>query len=194
MYGVKMIGDKTEIAQTKKALQTTQEELYSCTNDNNSKGNKIEQLNKTITKQNNTILKQASTISQKESSISELQNTITELENRLPKVVTIYQDRTVYKDKPEPYHRFGKNYCKLLVYTTCTSGYIKVWFDGDYVGQLTGHYSSAPNCNSTDYTLYKTLTAGKHHIEAENTSTKSTWDFYVTISEDDCYRHGLTCK
>lgn len=212
LIGTKKIEDKTEIAQTKKALQTAEQKLSACTNDNNSKANEINQLNRTISAQadtitqeetskaneinqlNGTISAQANTIAQKETAINKLQNTIAELKNQPPKILIKNQERIVYKDKPEPYHRFGKNNGRLLVYTTCTSGYIRVWFDGNYVGELTGHYSSSPDCNSTDHTLNKILVAGRHQIKAVNTSTRATWNFYVTLSEDDCQIQALTCK
>jgi len=107
---------------------------------------------------------------------------------------TIYQDKIVYRDKPEPYHEYGKGKGKLLIYTTCTNGYIEVWVDGVYWGQLIEHYYDSPNCGQTEYTLYKTVLTGSHHIRAKNTSTGGSWDFHIDLQEDECYPLGLKCK
>jgi hypothetical protein len=108
----------------------------------------------------------------------------------------VYQDKIIYQDRPEPYHRFGKGKAKLLIYTNCPNGYIKVWVDGDYWGQLTCHYLSSPpvDCDVTNCTLSQIVLSGKHHIIAENSSTKGKWDFYITINEDSCIKQELTCK
>ena len=185
LYGLKMIGDKTEIAQTKKALASKIDELETCTTEGNAKAKQIEDLKKTISTQNSTITEQTNSISQKETTIQELQNTVTELQNTPPKVVTKYQDRTVYKDKPEPYHPYGKGYGKLSIYSECNKcSNIQVTVDGEYWGALQYYFNGQPNCGQ-EGAIAKTVLVGKHHIIGKDNNNR-TWDYYTTVKEDVC--------
>jgi hypothetical protein len=105
----------------------------------------------------------------------------------------IYQDKIVYRDKPEPYHQYGKGMCKIVVYTTCsTGGTTKVWIDGEYTGSY-NHYSlSAVGCSATSG-ISKILISGKHHIYTKNDANEYV-DKYITISEDECYPFLITCN
>jgi hypothetical protein len=123
--------------------------------------------------------------------ITELQNQINSLKSKKPQVKTEYKDRIVYRNKPEPFHQYGKGKGKLVITTGCNNeGNLKVWVDGIFWGSLTKSYSSFPGCNATA-SLKKVVISGKHHVEAK--SQNSTWDFYTVVTEDDCNTRYLTC-
>ncbi len=106
----------------------------------------------------------------------------------------IYQEKVVYKEKPEPYHPYGKGMAQLSIYTQCRIGITDVLVDGEKCGQLNCYFTSNPGCNANSCTVAKTVLSGKHHIEAKNLSTRGSWDFYVTLKEDECLSQGLRCE
>jgi hypothetical protein len=180
-YGLSILGDRTEIAQTKKALILANEELTKCNQDITTKlvkiielQNSIKQLNIQITQNNNLI--------------SQLNDSIYILANRPPEIE--YKYNTVYKEKPEPYHQFGKGNGKLTLFKTCNCYNLKFWIDGEYVGSTGSIFNSGdPSC-SANGTVSKVVLAGKHHIEGKDEENHS-WDFYVTVFEDQCLVKGV---
>ena len=169
LYGLKMIGDKTELAQTKKALELANEELTKCNQDNATKTVKINKLQRLLERQRNTI-------TQNNNIITQLNDSIYMLENGF-----------------ESYHFYGKGNGKLVVYTTCVDGgNTSVWIDGEYIGLLDKYQKDIVDCN-TSGTISKIVLSGKHHVTGKDQSNK-TWDGYVMVSEDQCQTYGLTCE
>lgn len=189
MYGVKKIGDKSELGQARISLVSLRQDLQNCNAENQNRASSIATLEDQIKTQN-------TTISELNKSISELRDSLYLILSTPPPVVTKYEDRVIYTERPEPYHQYGKGNGRLLVYTSCTTGYIRVWIDGQYWGELKSHYNDnfTPECNQTDGTLTNILSAGSHRIEAEDQSSNSKWSSYITISEDQCYKDRLTCN
>jgi hypothetical protein len=100
-------------------------------------------------------------------------------------------EKIVYRDRPEPYHEFGKGKGKLVITAGCsTNGTIEVWVDGEYWGGLTKSYFTAPGCDATE-SLSRRVLIGKHHVKAKG--QPSSWEFYTIVTEDDCNVRYLTC-
>jgi septal ring factor EnvC (AmiA/AmiB activator) len=95
LYGNKMIADKTEIAQTKKALEAARTDLAKCNQDTESKSSKIASLEKELEKQRNTVTEKDNVITEKDNLISQLNESIETLENKPPQIV--YKYRTIYR-------------------------------------------------------------------------------------------------
>jgi hypothetical protein len=186
LYGLKMISDKTEIALTKKALVLANGEMNKYKIDNTSKTSELSELQIKIKQLNNKII-------QKENLISKLSDSISVLANRPPEIVIKYQEKVIYKDKPEPNHEYGKGNGKLVLYTTCRDGgTLSIWIDGEFVGSLNKYQRGSVDCNSSN-TISKVLLSGKHHITGKDKSNR-TWDDYLIVDEDECQTHGLTCN
>jgi hypothetical protein len=193
IYGMSIEHDKTELSQAKLKLEERTSELSNCKKENNSKSNTINDLNKSISNLKITIAEKNELIKQKEISIIELQNELIELKNRPPQVIIKYQDKYIYRDKPEPNHPYGKGNGQLVIYTTCPDGgKTTIWIDGNDVGYLDKYQKGVVDCNSRG-TIVKTVLSGKHHIMG-NDQRNRNWDGYVTVYADECQIYGLTCK
>ena len=96
-----------------------------------------------------------------------------------------------------PYHEFGKNKGKLIIYTSCKNGgKTKVTINGKFKGNLTRYFiNGSPDCYGSRYgsVISEIVIAGSHHIKAEDENGR-TWDFYVIINEDQCLKQGLCCE
>jgi hypothetical protein len=103
-------------------------------------------------------------------------------------------EKIVYKDKPEPFHQYGKGNCKIIVFTSCpTGGTTKVWIDGSLAGSFNVYLPSGqPSCDDTNFVSKITL-AGIHHIQTKNDKNATT-DFYITLDEDQCNVQGISCE
>ncbi len=184
LYGLKMISDKTEIALTKKALILANGELKKCNIENTVKNSKISELQVKIKQLNSKII-------QKENLISQLNDSITTLVNRPSEIE--YRYNTVYKEKADSFHQFGKGNGKISLYKTCNCYNLKFWVDGEYIGKINLKYNSGiPSCGE-DGTVSKIVIAGKHHIIGKDEENHS-WDFYVTVIEDECLIQGVKDK
>ncbi len=182
IYGMRISQDRTDLTKAKKDLEQRNEELATCKEESEVKSNKISELNKTIRGQQQTITEQSNSISQNETTISDLQARVTDLENRPPRIE--------YRNKPEPYHPYGKGNGKLTLYKTCNCYNLKFWIDGEYAGQTKSIFSSYdPSCGQ-EGTVSKIVLAGKHRIQGEDQENHS-WDFYVTVTEDQCLVKGV---
>lgn len=192
-YGMSIEHDRTELTQTKIKLEERTSELLNCEKENSIKSKTINELNISISTLKKSILEKDELINQKEISINELHNELVEERNKPPKIITKYQDRIVYKDKPEPYHPYGKGNGQLVIYTTCSDGgKTTIWIDCKDVGYLDKYQKGTVYCNSTG-TISKTVLSGKHHIKGKDQMNR-TWDGYVTVNEDECQTYGLTYK
>ena len=177
IYGMGISQDKTDLTKAKKELELRNKELTSCNNENELKSKKISELNKTISTQQQKISEQSNSLSHNEITISDLRATVTDLENR--------PQRSEYRNKPEPYHPYGKGYGKITLYKTCNCYNLQFWIDGEFAGQTKSIFSSYdPSCGQ-EGTVSKIVLAGKHRIQGEDKENHS-WDFYVTVTEDKC--------
>jgi uncharacterized membrane-anchored protein YhcB (DUF1043 family) len=95
LYGNKMIADKTEIAQTKKALEASRNDLTECNQEKESKSSKIADLEKELEKQRSTITEKDNALTEKDKLISHLNQSIETLENKRPQIV--YKYKTIYR-------------------------------------------------------------------------------------------------
>lgn len=102
----------------------------------------------------------------------------------------VYQDKIIYQEKPEPFHQYGKGNGKITLFKTCNCLNLKFWIDGEYAGQTKTIFSSnGPECGELG-AVSKRVLSGKHHITAQDEENHS-WDFYVTIIEDECLVRGV---
>lgn len=177
IYGMGISQDRTDLTKAKRELEQRTEELSSCNNESELKSNKISELNNTISGQRQTISEQSNSLSQNETTISDLQSRVNDLESRPPRIE--------YRDKPEPYHTYGKGYGKLTIYSECsTCTGIQVTVDGEYWGVLNYYFSGQPNCGQNG-TISKIVAVGKHHIKGKD-KHNYTWDCYTIVKEDKC--------
>jgi hypothetical protein len=174
---MKISQDRTDLTKTKRELEQRNQKLSSCNSENEEKSNKISELNSTIKEQQQKITEQSNSLSQNETTISNLQTRVYDLEKRPPRIE--------YRDKPEPYHTYGKGYGKLTIYSECkTCSGIQVTVDGENWGVLNYYFSGQPNCGQ-DGTISKIVTVGKHHIKGKD-KNNYIWDYYTTVKEDKC--------
>ena len=197
---MKINQDKTDLYLTKQELEKRNKDLDLSKAEVNKKNIEITELKSIISKHQNTISDKDtiinqlnSSIVQKEETISALKNKIRNLENRPPKTITKYQDRTVYKTKPEPYHPYGKGYGQLTIYTLCSNGgATKIWVDGEFFGSLNYYKTGEVYCNSSG-TISKPVLSGNHYIEAKDAANR-TWKKHLVVTEDNCKIWGMSCQ
>lgn len=103
-------------------------------------------------------------------------------------------EKIVYRERPEPYHPYGKGKCKILIFTSCSSGGVtNVWIDGEFIGSFHVYMPTGePDCDDKDFVSVITIT-GKHHVFVRDNSNQ-TWDFYITVAEDECQKRHLVCN
>lgn len=105
----------------------------------------------------------------------------------------VYQDKIIYKEAPEPFHPYGKGNGKITLFKACNCYHLKIWIDGEYAGQTKIIFSSSkPVCGQSG-TVSKVVLSGKHHITAKD-EEGHTWDFYLTVNEDQCLVKGFKTK
>lgn len=100
-------------------------------------------------------------------------------------------EKIVYRDRPEPYHQFGKGNGKITLFKTCNCYALKFWIDGEYAGSTSNIFSDGnnPECGNA-YAVSKIVLSGKHRVQGEDNEGHS-WDFYVTVYEDQCLVQGV---
>ena len=187
LYGLNILGDRTELAQSKKALKQVNDELLKCKLDNANKSSMISELKSKLISLSNTI-------TQENHLIVKLNDSLYTLLNRPPKIKykhnTVYKNNTIYKDKPEPYHPYGKGYGKLTLFKNCNCYNLKFWIDGEFAGTTSIIFSlNYPVCGENG-TVSKIVLAVKHYIQGKDQENHS-WNFYITSKEDECLVHGV---
>lgn len=110
---------------------------------------------------------------------------------------TVYVDKPieiekiVYRDRPEPYHKYGKGHGHLTIFTSVDDGgMLSVWIDGEQAGSTDKYY---PNTNADCGALgaiNKIVLQGSHHIVAKNQAGRR-WEFYTVVDEDNCKIEAL---
>jgi hypothetical protein len=93
--------------------------------------------------------------------------------------------------KPIIYHPFGEGKGKISVWTDRDGGYISVYVEDVYVGQITSYFTTAPDCSHTQI-LSIVRPAGTYKITAKSASQK--WEGYVNIDADECLLQKLANK
>lgn len=177
IYGMRISQDSSNLTKAQKELEQRTEELTSCNDENELKSKKLSELNNILAGQQQTISEQSNSLSQNQGTIADLQTRLFDLENRPPRIE--------YRDKPEPYHTYGKGYGKLTIYSECSTCMgIHVTVDGEDWGVLNYYFSGQPNCGQ-DGTISKIVSVGKHHIKGKD-KNNYTWDYYTTVKEDKC--------
>lgn len=208
-YGLHILGDRTVLAQTKKELEIANQNLQRYLIENRT------QL-KQISEQRSELEQLSNTVTQNKKHIIQLGDSITKLINRPPEIryqdkivykdrpvveyqdrivykdrpVVEYQDRIVYKDKSETYHPYGKGYGKITLFKSCNCYNLKFWIDGNYAGQTNEIFNSIkPYCGQNG-TVSKIILSGKHRVQGKD-QENHYWDFYITLSEDQCLVMGV---
>jgi len=125
-------------------------------------------------------------------SIRLMKDSVLKLKAIKPEVITKYQDRPVYIQRPEPYHQYGKGYGRLVIYSVCVIGNLKIWVDGVYEGTVDKYYTRDPGC-SASAAVAKIVLAGKHHVQAQDGQGRN-WAAYTTVTEDYCKPTPLSCS
>jgi len=100
-----------------------------------------------------------------------------------------YRDKIIYQEKPEPYHPYGKGNGQITLFKTCNCYNLNFWIDGELAGQTRNVFRSDPACGDPG-AVSKVVQSGKHHITARDEENHS-WDFYVTVIEDECLVKGV---
>jgi hypothetical protein len=184
IYGSNLNTVKTEVQQMKVQIDSLNQE--------------ISVRDTTLMEKNGAIISKSSQIKDLEQlrkilrdSIIQLKDSILKLKAIKPEVITKYQDRPVYLKRPEPYHQYGKGYGRLVIYSVCGNGNLKIWVDGVYEGTLDKYYTRDPGC-SASIAVAKITLAGKHHIQAQDGQGRN-WDTYTTVIEDYCKPMPLSC-
>ncbi|MBD1364570.1 hypothetical protein IDJ77_12190 [Mucilaginibacter sp. ZT4R22] len=191
LYGQKLIKDKTEIAQTKKALLILRDSLdncklnlQNCSLENKTKEGKISE--------QQADLKNSSIVAlQRDSIITQLNDSIVKLTNKPPEIIVQYRDRVFYKDRPEPYHPYGKGYGKLTIFKRCNCYKLRFKIDGEYAGTISQIFSVGDPVCGQEGTISRSVLAGKHHVEAQD-NENHLWNFYIIVNEDQCLIKGLS--
>jgi len=184
-YGMSIEHDRTELTQTKIKLEERTSELVDCEKENSEKLKTIKELGISISTFKKSISEKDELINQKEIFINELQNELIAERNKPPKIITKYQDKIIYQEKPEPYHPYGKGNGMLTIYSECNKcPKIQVTVDGENWGVLNHYFSGQPNC-SQDGTISKIVLAGKHYIQGKDGNNR-TWSYYTTVTADKC--------
>jgi hypothetical protein len=112
-------------------------------------------------------------LSRKDSTIAALNSTIRSL-----------------KDAPHPY---GKDHARVTLYSNCQCSNLRVWLDGDYIGEATAAFSiGSPACGAPG-TASAVVLSGRHHVVATDGAGRR-WDFYMTVREDSCQTQGLSLR
>lgn len=103
---------------------------------------------------------------------------------------TTTKDYSTTLAQPITYHPYGEGKGKISVWTDCTNdGYISIYIDDVYSGQLTSYFTSKPDCNSVG-TLSIIKPAGYYKVTAKGSTKK--WEGYVTITSDECQTQKLS--
>ncbi|MGN6177534.1 MAG: hypothetical protein ACTHNW_00020 [Mucilaginibacter sp.] len=196
-YGLAINGDRsklkqliTELDSARKALQDDDSRIVALSANVKTREYQIQ----TLGAQNHTL---KDSIGVKAALIGQMEDTIQKLKNEPPKLVyrdrVSYQDRIVYRDPPESYHPYGKNYGRLTIFKTCNCYNLKVWIDGAYAGSVQEIYKyGQPSCAQSG-TVSQILLAGKHHIQGKD-QEGHTWSFYCTLNEDQCLIRGVSVQ
>lgn len=90
---------------------------------------------------------------------------------------------------PPTYHPYGEGKGKIAVWTDCTDeGYLSIYVDDMYVGQITSYFTSSPDCSSSG-TLSIIKKSGYYKLTAKGATKK--WEGYVLVSSDGCQLQKL---
>lgn len=196
LYGVKLVGDNTEKERLKIQVTEVAEALSMRESELNSSKELIKDWQRQLEVCRDSLSETIAMLSLFSDSIYRLNDTISKLITAGPRIETVYQDRTLYKDKvvyrspPEAYHPYGKGYGKLSFYKTCNCVNLKVWIDGEYVGQTNTRFKHGDaSCGETG-TVSKIVLTGRHRIQVQDDENHN-WDYYVTVTEDGCSMQSL---
>jgi septal ring factor EnvC (AmiA/AmiB activator) len=86
-------------------------------------------------------------------------------------------------------HPYGTGQGRLVVYSVCDCGDVRVWVDEAYIGRTTRQFTGTATCESPD-TVAVSVSAGTHRVTATDTSGRR-WNFNATVNEDGCILHSL---